>query len=94
MSVENFQCIKMLAKGGFGTVVLAKGKLPGRPEGQYAIKALKKQVITSISISQIFAEKEALILSSGYPFVTTLHSCFQNNVCVNFLNFLHIFRLS
>ena len=42
MSLDNFQCIKLLAKGGFGTVVLAKGKLPGGPEEQYAIKALKK----------------------------------------------------
>jgi serine/threonine protein kinase len=83
----------MLVKGGFGTVVLAKGKLPAGPKEQYASKVLKKQIIISISISQIFAEKEALILTSGHPFIT-FHSCFQYKVCLNFLNFLHIFRLS
>lgn len=52
-------------------MVLAKGKLPGRPEEQYEIKALRKQIITSISISQIVAEKETLMPTSGYPLVTT-----------------------
>lgn len=65
-------------------MVLAKGKLPGGPKELDAIKALKKQRITSISISQIFAEKEALILTSGYPFITTLRSCCQNKVCLKF----------
>jgi len=75
-------------------VVLAKRKLLGGPEELYAIKALKKQSVTSIDISQIFAEREALMLTSGYPFITTLYSCFQNKVCLNFLNIFHIFRLS
>ena len=94
MSIDSFRCIKRLAKGGFGTLVFAKGKLRGGPEEQYAMKTLRKQIITSISISHIFAEKETLILTCGYPFVTTLHSCFQIKVCLNFLNSLHIFRLS
>jgi len=72
-----------LGKAGFGKVVLAKEKLPGGPEERYAIKALKKQSITSISISQIFAENEALILS------LVIHSSqhftrFQNRVRLNF----------
>jgi serine/threonine protein kinase len=84
-----------LGEGGFGTVVLARGKLPGETGELYAIKAVKKQnIISSSSISEIFAEKEALVLTSGSPFVTTLFSCFQNKVCLNFLNILHIFRLS
>jgi serine/threonine protein kinase len=43
MSLDDFRFIKRLGNGGFGTVVLAKGKLPGGPEERYAIKALKKQ---------------------------------------------------
>jgi serine/threonine protein kinase len=80
VSLDIFQFIKRLGKGGFGTVVLAKGG----PEELYAVKALEKQNITSISISEIFAEKEALLQTSGYLFITTLFSCFQNKVCLNF----------
>jgi hypothetical protein len=32
-----------LGEGGFGTVVLARGKIPGGTEELYAIKAVKKQ---------------------------------------------------
>jgi serine/threonine protein kinase len=76
-----------LGEGGFGTVVLAKWRLAGGPEELYAIKAVKKKCITSISMPQNFDEKEALKLTNGYAFVATLYSCFQNKVCLNFLNF-------
>jgi len=42
VSLHNFQFVRRLGEGAFGTVVLAKGKLPGGPEQLYAIKALKK----------------------------------------------------
>jgi len=87
VSLNNFQFIRELGEGAFGTVVLARGKLPGGPEQQYAIKALKKQNITSRNIRMIMAEKEALILASGHPFITTLYSCFQNKVFLNFETF-------
>jgi serine/threonine protein kinase len=67
-----------LGEGAFGTVVLAKGKLPGGPEQLYALKALKKRSITSSSMCEIMAEKQALMLTSGHPFITTLYSGFQN----------------
>ena len=67
-------------------VLLAKGRLPGGPEELYAIKAVKKQSITTSNniIAQAIAEKEALMLTSGHPYIVTLHSCFQNEVCLNF----------
>ena len=88
MSLDNFQFIRRLGSGAFGTVVLARGKLPGAPEQLYAMKALKKRDITSSNICDIVTEKEALMLTSGHPFITTLYSCLQNKVRLNFLDFL------
>ena len=78
VTLDNFQFIRKLGKGAFGTVVLTRGKLPGGPEQLYAIKAIKKRRITSSKISDIMAEKEALMLTSGHPYIMTLYSCFQN----------------
>jgi hypothetical protein len=39
--IDNFQIIRRLGEGAFGTVHLATGKLPGGPE-LYTIKTLKK----------------------------------------------------
>ena len=93
-SLDNFEFLKKLGEGGYGVVILAKGRLPGGPNKEYAIKALKKEGITSSKICDIFTEKEALQISSGCPFITMLYACFQNKVCLNFWNFLHSFRLS
>ena len=77
--------MKKLGAGAFGMVFLAKGRLPGGPEELYAIKAVKKQhIVRSKIIAQAIAEKDALILTSGHPYITTLHSCFQNEVHLNF----------
>jgi hypothetical protein len=40
VSLDNFKFIRRLGEGAFGTVFLAKGNLPGRPEQHYAIKTL------------------------------------------------------
>jgi novel protein kinase C epsilon type len=77
VSLRNFHFIRRLSEGGFGTVVLAKGSLPGGPEQLCAIKVLKKRNISS-NICDIMAEKEVLMITSGHPFITTLYSCFQN----------------
>jgi novel protein kinase C epsilon type len=75
----------MLGKGSYGTVVLAKRKLPAGHEQLCAVKALKKKCVTRFaSICATIAEKEALILASGHPFITSLYSCFQNKVYLNF----------
>jgi hypothetical protein len=78
VTLDNFQFIKRLGKGAFGTLVLTRGKLPGGPEQLYAMKAVRKRGITTSNICKIMAEKEALMLTSGHPYITTLYSCFQN----------------
>jgi hypothetical protein len=50
-----------LSEGAFGTVVLTTGLLLGGIEKLYPIKAVKKQNMTSSSISCVFAEEEALM---------------------------------
>jgi serine/threonine protein kinase len=67
-----------LGEGAFGTVVLAKQSLSAGPEQLYALKPLKKRSITSSNTCESKAEKEALMLTSKHPFITTLYSCFQN----------------
>jgi hypothetical protein len=83
VSLRDFQIIKKLGQGGFGTVFLAMGSLLGGPEQLFALKAVKKQSMTPSSISDIFTEKEALMLTSSHPFITTLYCCFQNEVFLN-----------
>jgi hypothetical protein len=56
-TLDNFQFIRRLDKGAFGTVVLARGKLPGGPEQLFAMKALRKRGITTSNICEIMAEK-------------------------------------
>jgi classical protein kinase C len=75
-----------LGQGGYGTVFLAKKKLPGGPEQLCAIKSVKKKRFARLtSICQAKTEREAMILASGHPFIVTLHSCFQNKVHLFFV---------
>jgi serine/threonine protein kinase len=78
LSLEKFKFIRRLGAGGFGTVVLAKGNLLGGPEELYALKAVKKRGVTCRNVCYIMVEKEALMLTSGHPFITTMYCCFQN----------------
>jgi novel protein kinase C epsilon type len=75
VSLENFGFIRVLGKGAYGEVYLAREKGPKR---LCAIKALYKRMYNSSNIWKVRAEREALILTSGHPFITTLYSCFQN----------------
>jgi novel protein kinase C epsilon type len=85
VTLDNFQFMRRLGKGAFGTVVLTRGKLPGGPEQLFAMKAVKKRGITTSNICMIMAEKEAVMLTSGHPHITTLHSCFQNKDHIFFM---------
>jgi len=71
VSLDNFQFIRRLGEGAFGTVVLTRGKLPGGPELMFAMKALKKRGITTDNCA-IMAEKEALMLMSSLHYDSVL----------------------
>jgi novel protein kinase C epsilon type len=84
-----------LGEGGFGKVILAKKKESDGSDQRFAIKVLKKcSIVSCSSVSSTVTEKEFLVLASGHPFITTLHSCFQTEVIFNFLNLFHIPRVS
>jgi hypothetical protein len=89
-----FDALKDWAKEDLGQWSSPGGSYPEEPKNCVPSKAVKKQNITSMGISQIFAEREALILTSGSPFITTLYSYFQNKLYLDFLNILRISRLS
>jgi hypothetical protein len=78
VTLDNFHFIRRLGAGSFGTVVLTRGKLPGGREQLYAVKAVRKRGITTRNICDIMAEKEAMMLTTGHPFIASLYSCFQN----------------
>jgi novel protein kinase C epsilon type len=81
ISLENFHPVKILGEGGFGKVLLAKKKSADGSEKSFAVKIVKKSFVVSHScVSFTIIEKEALILTAGHPFITTLHSCFQTKV--------------
>ena len=76
-------------------MLLVKKKVSGGNGRRFAMKALKKcHIISCCSVTYTVTEKEALVLASGHPFITTLYSCFQTKVIFNFLNLLHISRES
>jgi serine/threonine protein kinase len=74
-----------LGEEGFGKVVLVKKKASYESNKSFAIKMMKKSFIISCSyVSFTIIEKEAPILTSGHPFITTLYSCFQTKVIFKF----------
>ena len=76
-------------------MLLVKKKVSHGTDRHFAMKVLKKShIISCCSVSYTVAEKAALILACGHPFITTLYSCFQTKVIFNFLNLLHISRES
>jgi novel protein kinase C epsilon type len=84
-----------LGEGGFGKVILVKKKVSDGSDQHFALKVMKKaHIVSCCRVTHTVAEKEALVLASGHPFITTLYSCFQTKVIFNFLNLLHISRES
>jgi len=76
-------------------VILVKKKASDGTDQRFAMKVMKKShVFSCCSVTYTVTEKEALVLGSGHPFITTLYWCFQTKVIFNFLNLLHISRES
>jgi len=83
VSIRDFELVKVLGRGHFGKVILAKHI---ESKEFYAIKALKKSdIISRDEVSGLMAEKRILQVATlvHHPFLVNLYSCFQteSHVC-------------
>lgn len=75
-SIKDFDIIKPISKGAFGSVFLAKKKVTG---DYYAIKVLKKaDMIAKNQITNVKAERMILMQQAESPFVAKLYFTFQS----------------
>ncbi|KAG6903488.1 hypothetical protein C0995_005511 [Termitomyces sp. Mi166 len=75
-SIKDFEIIKPISKGAFGSVFLAKKKVTG---DYYAIKVLKKaDMIAKNQITNVKAERMILMTQAESPFVAKLYFTFQS----------------
>ncbi|KRX06374.1 Protein kinase-like domain [Pseudocohnilembus persalinus] len=74
MVIEDFEVVKVLGRGAFGKVVLAKYKAN---QQFYAIKCLKKEAINENNIDRIKVERQILECTNS-PFLVKLHFAFQD----------------
>ncbi|KAI0089265.1 hypothetical protein BDY19DRAFT_1048211 [Irpex rosettiformis] len=75
-SIKDFEIIKPISKGAFGSVFLAKKKITG---DYFAIKVLKKaDMIAKNQITNVKAERMILMKQSESPFVAKLYFTFQS----------------
>ncbi|XP_028659424.1 serine/threonine-protein kinase Sgk3 [Erpetoichthys calabaricus] len=71
----DFAFLKLIGKGSFGKVLLAKHKLDGK---FYAIKVLQKRIILNRREQKhIMAERNVLLKNVKHPFLVGLHYSFQ-----------------
>ncbi|KAL1702282.1 hypothetical protein EV121DRAFT_262171 [Schizophyllum commune] len=75
-SIKDFDIIKPISKGAFGSVFLAKKKVTG---DYFAIKVLKKaDMIAKNQITNVKAERMILMKQAESPFVAKLYWTFQS----------------
>jgi serine/threonine-protein kinase RIM15 len=75
-SIKDFQIIKPISRGAFGSVYLAKKVATG---DYYAIKALKKSdMIAKNQITNVKAERTILMNQATSPYVVRLFFSFQS----------------
>uniref|UniRef100_A0A671F233 Serum/glucocorticoid regulated kinase family member 3 n=1 Tax=Rhinolophus ferrumequinum TaxID=59479 RepID=A0A671F233_RHIFE len=71
----DFDFLKVIGKGSFGKVLLAKRKLDGK---FYAVKVLQKKVVLNRKEQKhIMAERNVLLKNVKHPFLVGLHYSFQ-----------------
>jgi hypothetical protein len=76
--LDSFHPVRILGEG-FRKVILVKKKASDGSDQHSAFNVMKKShIVSSCSVTYTVAVKEALVLDSGHPFITTLYSCFQN----------------
>ncbi|CAJ0593935.1 unnamed protein product [Cylicocyclus nassatus] len=81
ISMENFALLRVLGKGAYGKVFLAR-KIGGKDHGQiYAMKVLRKQRVLSKpkTLEHTLAERQVLERLRGVPFLVNLYYAFQTD---------------
>ncbi|XP_018326395.1 RAC serine/threonine-protein kinase isoform X1 [Agrilus planipennis] len=76
VTLENFEFLKVLGKGTFGKVILCREKATGR---LYAMKILKKEVITQKDEVAHTLTESRVLRSTRHPFLISLKYSFQTN---------------
>ncbi|KAI9270330.1 hypothetical protein BDA99DRAFT_317544 [Phascolomyces articulosus] len=74
--IKDFEIVKPISKGAFGSVFLAKKRTTG---DYYAIKFLKKaDMIAKNQVTNVKSERMILMTQTDSPFVTKLYYTFQS----------------
>ena len=82
LKIEDFQLLKVVGRGSFGKVYMAKKKDNGKV---YAVKTLKKDfIIKTNQVTNTKIERDIMQLIT-HPFVAKLHYAFQSNECLYFV---------
>uniref|UniRef100_A0A673AT09 Serine/threonine-protein kinase sgk-1 n=1 Tax=Sphaeramia orbicularis TaxID=375764 RepID=A0A673AT09_9TELE len=75
MKPSDFDYLKVIGKGSFGKVLLARHRKHG---GYYAVKVLQKQMIVKRKEQRhVMAERSVLVKGLQHPFLVGLHFSFQ-----------------
>lgn len=75
-NASDFETTKLLAKGAFGEVYLAKHTPSGR---NFAMKLLKKaEMIRQSETAFFMEEKEIMVLARDSKWLVSIHSAFQD----------------
>ena len=73
--LKDFQLIKLLSKGGFGKVYLAKNTLDGE---YYAMKRIRKDVLIEKRQIENTLNEKRILSSNDNPFLLSMHYCYQS----------------
>ena len=76
ISLDNFEIIKILGRGGTGKVILAK-KIDN--EHFYAIKSIQKKCLIKDSQSLCVISERNVLMRTNHPFITKLFFAFQTS---------------
>ena len=82
-TIEDFDLLKVIGKGSFGKVYLARYRQSGK---HYAVKVLQKSAILKRNeVKHIMAERNVLMKNVTHPFLVGLHYSFQSGTKLYFV---------
>jgi len=79
--LKDFQLIKMINKGGFGKVFLAKNTLDGK---YYAMKRIRKDLLIETKQIENTLNEKRVLMSNSNPFLLSMSYCYQSEYRIYF----------